>query len=60
MPENMFPTQYAGACPHSKLHEERQLLIKQWDEAMEAMKQRDEAIQVTTCSTQQPLLPLAD
>jgi Rad3-related DNA helicase len=29
-----------------QLHEERQQLIKQWDEAIEAMKRRDEAVQV--------------
>lgn len=31
---------------HRKLHGERQELIRQWDEAMDAMKQRDGAILV--------------
>jgi hypothetical protein len=31
-----------------QLHQERQDLIRQWDEARDAMKSRDEAIQVRT------------
>lgn len=31
-----------------QLHQERQDLIRQWDEARDAMKSRDEAIQVAT------------
>ena len=31
-----------------QLHQERQDLIRQWDEARDAMKSRDEAIQVST------------
>lgn len=36
-----------------QLHQERQELIRQWDEAREAMKQRDEAIQVHSSEQQQ-------
>eukprot|EP00878_Enallax_costatus_P041650 GHUV01048482.1.p1 GENE.GHUV01048482.1~~GHUV01048482.1.p1 ORF type:complete len:112 (+),score=41.43 GHUV01048482.1:252-587(+) len=32
-----------------QLHQERQDLIRQWDEARDAMKTRDEAIQVCKC-----------
>lgn len=32
-----------------QLHQERQDLIRQWDEARDAMKTRDEAIQVCQC-----------
>lgn len=34
-----------------QLHQERQDLIRQWDEAREAMKHRDEAIQVGSAAT---------
>ena len=40
-----------------QLHEERQQLIKQWDEAIEAMKRRDEAVQVRTVITHQVFAP---